>query len=52
MRPADYIREEWRRQGHAVTAQRYTAYEVPSENLEIALAGTARASEIIVVGAH
>lgn len=49
---ADYMREEWRRQGHAVTAQRYTAYEVPSENLEIALAGTARASEIIVVGAH
>lgn len=49
---ADYIREEWRRQGHTVTAQRYTAYEVPSENLEIALAGTARASEIIVVGAH
>ena len=49
---ADYIRDEWRRQGHSVTAQRYTVYEVPSDNLEIALAGTAQASEIIVVGAH
>ena len=49
---ADYIRDEWRRQGHTVTAQRYVAYEVPSDNLEIVLAGTTRASEIIVVGAH
>ncbi len=49
---ADYIRGEWQRQGHSVTAQRYTACEVASENLEIALAGTTRPSEIIVVGAH
>jgi len=49
---ADYIRDEWRRQGHAVAAQRYLAYEVPSENLETVLTGTTRASEIIAVGAH
>lgn len=49
---ADYIRQEWRRQGHAVTAQGYTANDVVSENLEIALGGSGRAAEIIVVGAH
>ena len=49
---ADYIREEWQRQNHTVRAQRYDAYEVKSENLEIALAGTARPSDIIVIGAH
>lgn len=49
---ADYIRGQWRRQGHAVTAQRYTAYDVPSENLEVALGGAARASEIVLAGAH
>ncbi len=49
---ADYIRGEWRRQGHIVTEQRYSAYEVASDNLEIALAGAAAASEIILVGAH
>lgn len=49
---ADYIRGEWRRQGHTVTEQRYTAYDVASDNLEIALAGAAAASEIILVGAH
>ncbi|MBI2319851.1 MAG: M20/M25/M40 family metallo-hydrolase [Betaproteobacteria bacterium] len=49
---ADYIRDEWRRQGHAVTAQSYIAYEVASENLEIASAGAVHPSEIIVVGAH
>ncbi|MBE0621160.1 MAG: M28 family peptidase [Burkholderiales bacterium] len=49
---ADYIRGEWRRHGHTVTAQRYTIREVVSENLEIELAGTAHPSEIILVGAH
>ncbi len=49
---ADYIRGEWQRQGHVVTAQRYIAYEVPCENLEITLAGSTRAGEILVVGAH
>ena len=49
---ADYIREEWKRQGHGVSAQGYSANEVASENLEIALGGSARAAQIIVVGAH
>jgi Zn-dependent M28 family amino/carboxypeptidase len=49
---ADYIRDEWRRQGHTVSAQGYTANEVASENLEITLGGRACAAQIIVVGAH
>ncbi|MEX2199600.1 MAG: M28 family peptidase [Burkholderiales bacterium] len=49
---ATYIRGEWERQGHAVTAQRYEAYEVPCENLEVAFTGSARRSEVLVVGAH
>lgn len=49
---AGYIRDEWQRQGHAVTAQGYTAYEVHSENLEITLGGVHRPSQIIIVGAH
>ena len=49
---ADYIRDEWQRQGHAVTAQGYTAYEVQSENLEITLGGAPRPSQIIIIGAH
>ncbi len=49
---AAYIRDQWQRQGHTVTAQRYSAYEVPSDNLAIALTGTLHPSEIIVVGAH
>lgn len=49
---AHYIRDQWQRQGYTVTAQRYSAYEVPSENLEVILAGTERPSEVIVVGAH
>ena len=49
---ADYIRGEWQRQGHSVAAQRYTAYGVPSENLEVVLQGQARPSEIILAGAH
>lgn len=49
---ADYIRGEWRRQGHAVQAQTYAAYGVPSENLEITLKGTSRPERILLVGAH
>lgn len=40
------------RQGHSVSAQRYTVYGVPSENLEVVLQGQARPSEIILAGAH
>lgn len=49
---AGYIRDEWQRQGHAVTAQGYAAYEVQSENLEISLGGGRHPSRIIIVGAH
>lgn len=49
---ADYIRDEWRRQGRAVACQPYTAYGVRSENLEITLGGSTRATEIILAGAH
>ena len=49
---ADYIRGEWQRQGHEPRAQRYTAYGVPSENLEVVLQGKVRPSEIILAGAH
>ncbi len=49
---ADYIREEWRRQGYDVVSQRYLAYDVSSENLEIEFGGSAKPAEIIVIGAH
>lgn len=49
---ADYIRQEWRRQGHDVAFQRYVAYEVDSENLEITCQGLTNLAEIILVGAH
>ena len=49
---AGYIRGEWQRQGHAIVAQGYSAYGVPSENIEVSFAGTSRPTQIIVVGAH
>ena len=49
---ADYIRQEWQGQGYAVRAQRYVAYGVASENLEVVRTGSDRAGEIMVVGAH
>ena len=49
---ADYLREEWRRQGHAVASQHYMAYGVRSENLEIAFTDATPSTEIVLVGAH
>ncbi len=49
---ADYIREEWQRQGHDVASQRYDAYGVSSENLEITFSGSTSPEEIILAGAH
>ncbi len=49
---ADYIRTEWQCQGYTVVAQRYAAYDVPSENLEVILPSRAKPAEIIIVGAH
>ncbi len=49
---AAYIRGEWERQGHRVSAQGYVTHGVASENLEIVLPGTTKAAEIVLVGAH
>ena len=49
---ADYIRGEWRAQGHAVRPQSYRVGGVDCENLEVTIAGGARAREILLVGAH
>ncbi|MGQ0657095.1 MAG: M28 family peptidase [Chromatiales bacterium] len=49
---ADYIRQEWRRQGHTIVPQGYIVYGVTSENLEVVMTGSMGAKEIIVVGAH
>ncbi len=49
---ADYIGQEWRRQGHDVACQRYAAYGVDADNLEIACKGSTSSGEIILVGAH
>ncbi len=47
-----YIAAQWRKQGYAVSSQRYAAAGVDSANLEIAIAGASQPDEIIVVGAH
>jgi Zn-dependent M28 family amino/carboxypeptidase len=49
---ADYIRETWRRQGYEIASQRYLAYDVSSENLEITLPGATNPTEIVLAGAH
>lgn len=49
---ADYIRDAWRQLGYEVRAQGYDVEGVRSENLEIEIHGGARASEIVLVGAH
>ena len=49
---AEYIEQEWTRQGHAVSVQGYEARGVPSRNIEITLAGRTRPEEIILIGAH
>ncbi|MCK5478824.1 MAG: M28 family peptidase, partial [Methylococcales bacterium] len=49
---ADYIRKEWLNQGYDVAVQRYIAYDIVSENLEVVRPGTKRPGEIILIGAH
>ncbi len=49
---ADYIRKEWRNQGYDVAVQRYIAYDIVSENLEVVRPGIKRPGEIILIGAH
>jgi Zn-dependent M28 family amino/carboxypeptidase len=47
-----YIREAWTALGYDVGRQAYDAQGVESANLEIVLAGDARAGEIVLAGAH
>ncbi len=49
---ADFVRRTWSAQGHAVEAQRYVAFGVDCENLEVAFAGTEAPEEILLLGAH
>ena len=49
---AEYIRDTWHQIGYEVCAQGYDVEGVWSENLEIEIRGGARASEIVLVGAH
>ncbi len=47
-----YIRETWEAMGYAVHRQEYEVGGVRSANLEIAIAGSSKAKEILLVGAH
>ena len=49
---ADFVRRTWSGQGLAVRAQRYVAFGVDCENLEVAFAGTKATDEILLLGAH
>lgn len=49
---AEYIRAEWRRQGHAVEAQGYAVEGLWCENLVVEIPGHSSAGGIILVGAH
>jgi Zn-dependent M28 family amino/carboxypeptidase len=49
---ADFIRHEWRSQGHAVCSQSYRIGNLECENLEATIPGAVRADEIIMLGAH
>jgi hypothetical protein len=49
---ADVIEAELRRAGYAVQRQAYEVGGQVAENLEATLAGTTRADEIVVIGAH
>lgn len=49
---ADYVSEELRTLGYEVRPQTYEAEGVACSNLEVAIAGTTRPSEIVLAGAH
>jgi Zn-dependent M28 family amino/carboxypeptidase len=49
---ADYITEEWRRQGYAVTPQPYQVKGVRCMNLEATCLGNRQPDDIILIGAH
>ena len=49
---AEYITEEWRRQGYEVRPQTYQVRGVRSANLEVSREGRGRPEEILLIGAH
>ena len=49
---AEYVRAQWSSLGFKVEAQSYETHGLRCDNLEVAVPGSTRASEIIVVGAH
>jgi len=49
---SDYITREFETSGYEPTKQSYDVSRLPVSNIEATLAGTLRASEIIVLGAH
>jgi Zn-dependent M28 family amino/carboxypeptidase len=49
---ADYIRGEFESLDYAVAPQAYEVHGVRCENLEVTIPGGARASEIVLAGAH
>jgi hypothetical protein len=51
-RAADYIEQEWRKQGYEVTRRPYKVRDIECANLEVTRPGTEQTNEIILVGAH
>ena len=49
---ADYIEETFQGMGYAVSSQVFTVQGTRVRNLEAMLAGTSRAQEIVLIGAH
>ena len=49
---ARYVRGEWESQGYEVAAQRYRVERELCENLEITIADSPDAREIVLAGAH
>jgi Zn-dependent M28 family amino/carboxypeptidase len=49
---ADFVRREWTSFGYAVRSQSYRAGGIACENLEVTIAGGARAREVVLLGAH
>jgi len=51
-RAAEYVRDQWLRQGFEVGAQTYVAEGVECANLEVVVAGSDAGAGALVVGAH
>lgn len=49
---ADYIRQEWRRQGFEVTEERFDIFSQPCANLAVEHKGSKQPRGILLVGAH